>query len=517
MPADTPSAGIVTFYSCDYHPTAAFLQWFCRAPTDPLEPPPRTGNATPPIERVIVEHSSPPPSSKANTVSDTDKIKPKGVAVPASRLARLTRFGGLATTIAGGMALEGARRFAAGERPSLTDLLLTPANAIRITQQLSQLRGAAMKLGQLLSMDAGDLLPAELADILSQLRSNAHPMPRAQLEAELDRQWGANWQRRFQTFSFTPIAAASIGQVHRATTLDGRDLAIKIQYPGVRRSIDSDVDNVASLLALSGLVPKTLDLAPMLTEAKRQLHEEADYAREGDCLDRFQSLLSGDADYRVPTLHRDLTTDSTLAMSFASGIAVDRLAYGPQAERDRVATLLMRLVVREIFDFHLMQTDPNFANYHYSRDTQQLILLDFGATRAFPPSVTESYRGLMIAGLNGDAPAARQIAMSLGFFDAATPAQHQATVMEMFDIAMQAVRFDGAFDFGQTDIAARLRDAGLTIAVDRSFWHMPPMDTLFMQRKIAGVFLLASRLKARVNVRALIAPHAAANAALAQT
>ena len=190
-------------------------------------------------------------------------------AVPSSRLGRLVRLGGMATGVAGNMLMAGAQQLAQGKRPKLSDLLLTPANALKITQQLSQMRGAAMKVGQLISMDAGDLLPPEMAAILARLRSDAHAMPQRQVQAVLTANWGARWQQRFASFSFTPVAAASIGQVHRATTLDGRDLAIKIQYPGVRKSISSDVDNVASLLRLSGLLPKSLDIAPLLMEAKR--------------------------------------------------------------------------------------------------------------------------------------------------------------------------------------------------------------------------------------------------------
>ena len=206
------------------------------------------------------------------------------MAVPSGRLSRLARFGGLASGVAGGMLAEGARQFSQGRRPSVGDLLLTPANAVRVTEQLAQLRGAAMKVGQLISMDAGEMLPPELSDILARLRADARPMPQVQLKAALNRRWGRGWESRFTRFDFDPIAAASIGQVHRAQTLAGEDLAIKVQYPGVRNSIDSDVDNVATLLRLSGLLPRELDISPLLGEAKRQLHEEADYEREGQHL-----------------------------------------------------------------------------------------------------------------------------------------------------------------------------------------------------------------------------------------
>lgn len=192
-----------------------------------------------------------------------------GRAVPKGRLSRLGSFGRLAGGVASGMVAEGARRLADGQRPRMGDLLLTPGNIGRITDQLAHLRGAAMKLGQMISMDAGDFLPPELTDILARLRDGAHHMPPPQLQQVLNVHWGKDWRRRFASFGPSPIAAASIGQVHRATTHDGRALAIKVQYPGIAESIDADVDNVATLLRVSGLLPRELDLAPLLAEAKR--------------------------------------------------------------------------------------------------------------------------------------------------------------------------------------------------------------------------------------------------------
>ena len=227
---------------------------------------------------------------------------PRGRAVPSGRLARLGTFGRLAGGVAGGMLAEGARRLANGERPRLGDLILTPANATRVADRLSHLRGAAMKLGQMISMDAGDMLPPELSTILARLRNQAYRMPPQQLDRVLKAEWGTDWRRRFRQFDASPIAAASIGQVHRATLPDGRLLAIKVQYPGVRESIDADVDNVATLLRVSNLLPSELDLAPLLAEAKRQLAEEADYRREGDQMRRYGDRLRGDPRYVVPVL-----------------------------------------------------------------------------------------------------------------------------------------------------------------------------------------------------------------------
>ena len=142
--------------------------------------------------------------------------------VPNGRFSRAARFGQLAGGLAGGVLAEGARRLAKGERPHLSELMLTPASVGRVTEQLSRLRGAAMKLGQMISLDAGDLLPAELTAILGRLRDAAHFMPPAQLNSVLKKEWGADWRGRFARFEATPLAAASIGQVHRAVLPGGR-------------------------------------------------------------------------------------------------------------------------------------------------------------------------------------------------------------------------------------------------------------------------------------------------------
>ena len=248
------------------------------------------------------------------------------------------------------MLAEGARRVASGERVRMNDLVLTPSNIGRLTERLSHLRGAAMKMGQMLSMDAGDALPPELSDILAKLRDNADFMPPRQLDRVLAEEWGNDWRKNFRRFEPRPIAAASIGQVHRALTRDGRTLAIKVQYPGVAQSIDSDVDNVATLLRVTGLLPKELDIAPLLAAAKEQLHEEADYRREGRMMQRYGELLAGHDAFVVPTLDEEPTRDRILAMSYEEGRPVEQLGDQPQEVRDSVFAEVIELVARELFE-----------------------------------------------------------------------------------------------------------------------------------------------------------------------
>jgi predicted unusual protein kinase regulating ubiquinone biosynthesis (AarF/ABC1/UbiB family) len=427
--------------------------------------------------------------------------------VPSSRLSRLAGFGRLAGGIAGNVIGGGAREMLKGQKPDLPSLLLTPANAKRLADELARLRGAAMKLGQLISMDGGEVLPRELADILARLRAEADPMPEKQLNAALEAGWGPGWEGQFQRFDRTPIAAASIGQVHRAVALDGRDLAIKVQYPGVAASIDADVDNVATLVKLSGLLPAGFALDPLLEEAKRQLHEEADYAREGAMLARFGQLAADWPDVVVPALAADLSRPTILAMGHVKGVAIDKAAALPQAERDRLMTLMLRILMAELFDWRLMQTDPNFANYRYDLNSGRLVLLDFGAARQVPDHISDGYRALLASGLAGDDAALLRAMADIGILPPAAPAAMQETILAMARDGFAPLRLDGPFDFGAGGLASNLKDQSQTLIGQRDHFTAPPPDVLFIQRKIAGMYLLAARLKARVDVAALVRPY----------
>ena len=425
--------------------------------------------------------------------------------VPSARLSRLASFGQLAGGIAGGMLAEGARRLAAGERPQLSDLLLTPGNAVRLTDQLSKLRGAAMKLGQMISLDAGDLLPAELTAILARLRDSAHYMPPSQLNQVLIAEWGKDWRKRFKRFEATPIAAASIGQVHRAVLPDGRMIAIKVQYPGVAASIDADVDNVATLLRLSSLLPAGLDIAPLLAEAKLQLREEADYLREAEQMRRYGTLLAGNPAFVVPAPLPELSSERILAMDFIPGVPIDTLQAADQPTRDLAMGAMLGLVLRELFEFGFMQTDPNFANYRWQPETGRIVLLDFGAARPIPAATVAAYRRLMLAGLADDSTALKAALLEVGFVAPVTLERHAPALDAMIGVLMRHLGRPGLFDFADRSFVDEVRRSAETIAADRSAWHIPPADTLFVQRKVSGTALLAVRMQARLPLRDMVA------------
>ena len=424
--------------------------------------------------------------------------------VPRGRLKRLAHLGGLAGRVAGGMLAEGMRQVASGNLPRAADLALTPGNARRVAEKLSELRGAAMKVGQLLSMDAGDILPAELTDILARLRADARPMPMSEVVAVMQASFGQGWEQQFKRFSFTPMAAASIGQVHAAISQSDRQLAIKIQYPGIAQSIDNDVDNVATLLKVSRLLPDGLDLHPLLQEAKRQLHEEADYQLEAGHLRNFAVALEDTPELLVPGVDEHFTRSNILAMDLLEGEPIESLATASQATRDRVVELLLELLFRELFEFGMIQTDPNFANFLYNTSTRQLGLLDFGATRVYPVEVIAAYRGLLEAALREDHAAMSVNARAIGYFRNDIHAQQRAAVIGLFVLATEPARTHGRYDFGESDLAIRIRDAGMALSFEQGYWHTPPADAVFLHRKLGGLYLLAARLRAKVDVRIIL-------------
>ena len=422
----------------------------------------------------------------------------RALKVPSGRLSRLARMGRMTTGIAGRSLFNAAKELGQGHRPDLRGSVLTPANIKRLTEELAHMRGAAMKMGQLLSMDTGEFLPPELSDILARLRDNAHFMPPQQLKQVLTAAWGPDWQRQFARFDPRPIAAASIGQVHKAALKDGQELAIKVQYPGVVDSIDSDIANVGALIRLSGLLPKGFDLAPILADAKMQLHEETDYVLEAGHLRAFQSKLGGDPAFSLPQVIPELSSKNTLAMTFMPGHPVEEAASLDQDTRNGIARDLIDLLLREVFVFGLVQSDPNFANYRFDPATGKIILLDFGATRAVDPELAGQYADILQSGLAHDWTALEQAARAIGLITGEEDPTHRAKILDMMQAVFLAITDAPTFDFADLTLSQDLQSQGMALAQSGYVPPPVPMDVLYLQRKFGGIFLLANRLGAAV-------------------
>ncbi len=433
--------------------------------------------------------------------------KSREKAIPSSRLGRLGKIARMAGGVAAGMIGEGAKQLSQGNRPKVSDLLLTPANAKKVTKQLATMRGAAMKVGQLLSMETSDFLPPELSEILAQLRNKAFIMPRAQLEQSLINAYGEQWQDCFSSFDYDPLASASIGQVHRATMLDGTEIVLKIQYPGVAQSIDSDVDNIATLFRMTKILPKHMDIDDLLVDAKAQLHEEANYVQEAEYLETFRSLLDDEASYIIPKHYPELSTELILAMDYVEGEPIETLIELDPAIVDQLMTNMFELMLRELFELRLMQTDANFANYLFNHQSQKIVLLDFGASRGFTKRFVVDYKRLIRAVVADDSEAIISAADRLGYKASEASEEYQEFLVSIFGIALAPFATESLFDFKSALLSDQLSELGEQGYDFKEFWQTPPTDILYLHRKLGGMYMLATRLGARVNVNALVEPY----------
>ncbi|MEJ2676634.1 MAG: AarF/ABC1/UbiB kinase family protein, partial [Acidihalobacter sp.] len=292
--------------------------------------------------------------------------------------------------------------------------------------------------------------------------------------------------------------------VHDAQLRDGPRVAVKVQYPGVRRSIDSDVDNMATLLRLTRALPEELDLMPLLTEAKRQLHEEADYLLEAAHIFRYAERLGDDPRFELPLPLNERSTAEVLCMQFLDGQPIEAVEQLPTPERTRLAATLLELALREVFRWGLVQSDPNFANYRYNPATGQLQLLDFGATRIYPPARRDAMRNLLLATVEGGDDDVARAAIQVGYLAEDDPQRYRQAFVELLRIAAEPARRDASFTFAGSDLPQRMRDALVQLRLRDNFTRLPPMDVLYLHRKISGQYLLMARLNATLPMRTIV-------------
>lgn len=427
-------------------------------------------------------------------------------AVPSSRLGRLWNYGGLAAGMFAGAIGEGLSRAVGGGGSG--SMMLSPANMERLVAKLSRMRGAALKLGQMMSFQDAKMLPAPIQEVLQRVQDRADYMPGWQRDRVLAANLGENWRDLFDEFEDKPIAAASIGQVHRATLKStGARVAVKIQFPGVADSINSDLDNLAILLAATKLLPKGLYLNKTIDNARTELAWECDYTREAECAERYRQLLTAspeaDAVFSVPRIYPEACGKHVLTMEFMDGTAVTRIASFSQAQRDWIGTQILRLCLREITEFRFMQTDPNWTNFLFNPATDKLELLDFGASREYPDEFITLYVRLLEAASRSDRAQVKVLSEQLGYLTGhesrAMLDAHITSVVTLAEPFLQSA--PEVYDFRDQTITERVK-AQIPVMIHERL-APPPEETYSLHRKLSGAFLLCARLGSRVRCREL--------------
>ena len=323
--------------------------------------------------------------------------------LPTARLARSARLLSLPAGAAA-LALEGVVRRAAGQDAEQVRAQLRERNAARTTRVLGNLKGGALKAGQLLSTVEA-VLPQDpestWREALTTLQDANAALPFADVEPVLRADLGEGWREQFRSFQEQATAAASIGQVHRAVWSDGRAVAVKVQYPGVREALVSDVRTLSLMSRAAALIARGLALPPLMAELRDRLSEELDYLHEARTQTRFAAAYDGDPDVRVPAVLR--AAPRVLVMEWLDGRPLSAIARtAPQDERDRVAALYQRFLVTGPARAGLLHTDPHPGNFLALPDGR-LGVLDFGSSLEMPGGMPATF-GRLISALLGDDP-----------------------------------------------------------------------------------------------------------------
>ncbi|GAA5317585.1 MAG: AarF/ABC1/UbiB kinase family protein [Candidatus Pelagadaptatus aseana] len=387
-------------------------------------------------------------------------------------------------------------------------------NASQLADDLGKLKGGVVKVGQVMALYGDYVLPDEVALAFRKLEEQTHPVHWDVIEEVLAEELDDAHRQKLQIDTH-PLGAASLSQVHKAT-LDGVPLCLKVQYPGVADAIDTDLDAVTQMLKVARLIKMGDEFEDWLGEVRRVLHQEVDYELEASAMRRFAERLKGDPMLRVPRVYEDWSSPRVLVQSFESGYAFNspEVQALSQARRNRLAEAFLHLFFKEVFDWHEMQTDPNFGNYRVQIDPEgeddKLVLLDFGAVCSYPEAFFEPLKTMIRGAFQKDREQviAGILGMSLLRRDSSRNAQERFSTLLLQiieplnyhpdDLPEGALNEQGDYRWAHSGLPKRAAKVGAKQAMTTDF-EMPPKEFAFISRKLLGVYNVMTTLDAELS------------------
>lgn len=418
------------------------------------------------------------------------------------RARRAIKMGELASQVGSSYLWNSIRRPFLSRSDQDRELLETHIrNAQRIVESSTHLRGAFMKLIQMLSMRQ-DLLPGEALDVLKATQSSVPPMTYSTISDQIRREIGKRPEQLFAKFDQTAFAAASLGQVHRATTRDGVEVAVKVQYPGVEKTVDQDLGNLKMLLMTlqaigRDVMRQKIDCNAVYKELEERLREELDYVREARNMTEFGRLLADDPEIMIPSVVKELSSRRVLTMTYLDGYPLAD-AMGPEVDlelRKWVARKAHAMVWRQILEFGVLHTDFHPGNYVVSYHPR-LGILDFGSIRRFAPAVRKAYLKVARGIVDLDDRAIGIGMRELGWIERG---QNPAPMVEIIHVLFEPMMVEREFDPAEYDSVAKATRVG-EIAFEHRLYNSPA-HSVFLLRALIGLEGIMRRLAVKANYR----------------
>lgn len=382
---------------------------------------------------------------------------------------------------------------------SSNDSILSLSQIQVLVQELGHLKGAAMKLGQMLALEARDYFPEEICIVLDQLQSDVSFLEYPVIESILKDQLGEKFSSLHQ-FSREPIAAASIGQVHRAFLPGGEPVAVKVQYPGIRDSVHSDVKVLGSLMkTISVVMGKQVDLTGLVEEFSEIFMQESDYHSEAAFASEYKSLAAVVPELVIPTIYPEFSTEKVLTMDYQNGIKLNdwlKTTTATPEMRTFFGKAVLDLYSREFCEWGLVQTDPNLGNFLFKPSERKLVLLDFGATKRYDLTFRKLYSKLIMATLSKDKAKVLSIGEEMGLIDPRESPEAKSVFKELLFESMHPITLP-EYDFAESEYPEKMRKISRDLVRELRF-SAPPKSLIFLHRKLSGIFYILRALKVKL-------------------